>query len=312
MSKTIKGFLFAGIAGAAWGTYGTFVTLLSNLGYSETAIAVFAPVMLIILFCISALVRNPRCLIPTKKSLWVLVITGIVGVLGTNLCYALAISAGISVAIASVITFSNYFLVMVISRFLWKVKITSAKIMAGILAIIGIFMVLQAWSGIAVTTLGLIFIIIVTMTFAISYSLTNYALNDLHVDPDAFYMSINIVGLVVLLFINPPWSVIGEITASVSTYGFVSILALLGFGLIPQMGSYFFLGRSFLYIDPPSVVIMFSLDPIVAAILGFFVLGQTLVPMQLIGMAIIIGALIWLQMAERRQMVPAEQLKTPV
>lgn len=300
MNKMVKGFILAGISGAAWGTYGTFVSILSRLGYSETAIATFAPVMLIVYFFISAFLRNPQGLKPNRKQLVVYIVCGLIGVLGTNLCYALAIANGLSVAIASVITFSNYFLVMVISRFVWNVRITTVKTIAGIMAVGGIFLLLEAWSGLSMTTMGLLFILIATLTFAASYCLTNYAINDLGSDPDAFYMSINVVGFVALLFFNPPWSVLNEIRSSVAAYGFVSILALLGFGLIPQVLSYFCLGRSFLYIDPPSIVIMFSLDPIVAALLGFFILGQTLAAVQILGMAIIIGALIWVQLSERK------------
>ena len=101
------GMFCGAFAGALWGTYGTFVTLLSGYGYSETAIAAFAPISLILFFLISALIRNPKCLIPTKRNLLIYIICGLIGVLGTNLCYAMVLSAGLSVAIASVMTVAN-------------------------------------------------------------------------------------------------------------------------------------------------------------------------------------------------------------
>ena len=300
MDKTLRGVIYAVLAAVLWGTYGTFVSLLSGFGYSETAIAAVAPIALILFFLVSVLIRNPKCLIPTKRNLVIYVVCGLIGVLGTNLCYALALSAGLAVAVASVITFSNYFIVMIFSRIIWKVEITKAKILAGICAIFGITLLLQVWTDLSVTVTGLLLILVVTMTFAVSYVLTNLAIDDYHSDPDAFYFWINAVGFVAMLFINPPWNVIQEITASVSEYGFASIAALIGFCLIPQVGNYFFLGRSFLYLDPPSVVIMFSLDPVVAAILGFLVLGQRLSAIQLLGMAIIIASLICLQLTEKK------------
>lgn len=300
MDKTVRGIIYAVLAAMLWGTYGTFVTLLSGYGYSETAIAAVAPISLILFFLVSALVRNPRCLIPTKRTLVIYVVCGLVGVLGTNLCYALALSAGLAVAVASVITFANYFIVMIFSRILWKVEITKAKILAGVCAIFGITLLLQVWTDLSVTVTGLLLILVVTITFAISYVLTNLAVDDYHSDPDAFYFWINAVGFLAIIFINPPWNVAQEIVASVHAHGFASIAALLGFCLIPQVGNYFFLGRSFLYLDPPSVVIMFSLDPVVAAILGFLVLGQKLSAVQLLGMAIIIASLICLQLSERK------------
>ncbi|MEG1868912.1 MAG: DMT family transporter [Clostridiales bacterium] len=300
MDKTMKGVILAALAGIFWGFYGTFVTLLSGYGFSETAIAAFAPISLIIFFFISAIVRNPKCLIPTKRNLLLYIVCGLIGVLGTNLCYATALSAGLSVAVASVITFSNYFLVMIFSRIIWKVKITPAKIVAGIGALIGIMLLLQVWTDLSATAVGIMLILIVTMTFAISYVLTNLSIDTFNSDPDAFYFWINIIGFIALLMINPPWNIIHEMTTSFSTYGFAAVATLIGFCLIPQVGSYFCLGRSFLYLDPPSIVIMFSLDPVVAAILGFFVLGQALSLIQILGMLIIISSLIGLQLVEKR------------
>ncbi|MDO4541763.1 MAG: DMT family transporter, partial [Bacillota bacterium] len=299
-AKTMKGVIFAALAGALWGTYGTFVTLLAGYGYSETAIAAFAPISMILFFFFSALMRNPKCLIPTKRNFIVYIICGLIGVLGTNLCYAMAMAAGLSVAVASVITFTNYFIVMIFSRIIWKVKITPAKIIAGISAIFGIMLLLQIWTDLSATAMGIFVVLIVTMTFAISYTLTNLSIDDYGSDPDAFYFWINVIGFIALLFINPPWSIAAEVYASAVTHGFASIATLIGFCLIPQVGSYFFLGRSFLHLDPPSIVIMFSLDPVIAAILGFVVLGQTLSGIQVLGMVIIIAALIGLQMAEKR------------
>ena len=68
-----------------------------------------------------------------------------------------------------------------------------------------------------------------------------------------------------------------------------------------MIGSYFFLLIAFTNLEAPLVVIMFSLDPIVAAILGYFVLGQPLSLIQILGMGVVIAALAWLQLIEREK-----------
>lgn len=299
--RKIQGLLLAGISGILWGTYGTFVTGLFNMGFSEAAIAVFAPISLILFFGISALLRNPKMLIPTKKQFVIYLLCGIVGVLGTNLLYSTAMAAGLSVAIASVITFSNYFLVMIASRFIWKIKITPSKIGAGILAILGIFLLLKAWTDLSATALGLLLIVAVTFTFAFSYILTKFAFDNASSHPDAFYFWINFIGFIATSFINPPWEVFGEISSVYAVHGFSAILLLLGFIIVPQIGSYFPLGRAFLRVEAPLVVIMYSLDPVTSAILGFIFLGQVLDIIQVAGMLIIIGGLIWLQYSELKE-----------
>lgn len=299
--RKFQGILLAGLSAILWGTYGTFVTGLTQIGFSYAAIAVFAPISLILFFGISSLIREPKILIPTKKQFIIYLLCGIVGVLGTNLLYSLAMAAGLSVAIASVITFSNYFLVMIASRFLWKIKITAPKIGAGIFALFGIFLLLEAWTNLSATALGLLLIVAVTFTFAFSYILTKYAFANADSHPDAFYCWINLIGFVATCFFSPPWQVFSEISTVYASHGFIAILMLLGFIIIPQIGSYFPLGRAFQRIEAPLVVIMYSLDPVTSAILGFVVLGQVLDPIQIVGMLIIIGGLIWLQYSELKE-----------
>lgn len=300
MSKAIIGVIFASLAGICWGSYGTFVAILSGLGYSETSIAIFGPAVMVIFFLICALVKNPQGLRLNKKGIIIYLAVGLVGVIGSNWCYAKGITAGTPVAVASVLTFLNYFLVVIIARVVWKNKITPPKIISGIVAIIGIIMILKVWTTLAITTSGLLWMIIVIIAFAIGYSLCNYAV-DQGYDYDAYLFWTNLIAIIALSFMMPPWGIAAEITASVSAHGIVSIIALLGLGLIPMVGSYFFLLRAFANLEAPLVVIMYSLDPIVAALLGYFVLGQSLSFVQIIGMGVVIAALAWLQLTERKE-----------
>ncbi len=301
MNKMIQGVLLAACSAILWGTYGTFVTLLCGYGFSESAIAVFAPVGLIVFFFISAMLHNPKSMLPTKQQWIYYLLCGIVGVTGTNLLYAAALATGFSVGMASVITFANYFLVMIASRFIWKIKITPPKIGAGIIAIIGIAMLLEVWTDMSFSSIGLILVICTAFTFAFSYTLTKVAFDKAGSEPDAFYCWINIIGFVITCFINPPWKLFGEISSVYSSVGIIAIIVLLGFILIPQCGSYFCLGRAFQRLEAPIVVVIYSLDPITSAILGFLFLGQSLHAVQILGMLIIIAGLIWLQLSELKQ-----------
>lgn len=298
MSNTVKGTVFAVIGAILWGTYGTFVAKLVSYGFSESAIAVLAPTGLILFFFIMAMLHNPKSMIPTKKQFLIYLFTGIVGVTGTNILYAAALATGFSVGMASVITFANYFIVMIASRFLWKIKITPPKIGAGIIALIGIAMLLQIWTDLSFSSIGLILVIATAFTFAFSYTFTKFAFENAGSEPDAFYCWINLIGFIVTCFINPPWKLFAEVGTVYSSAGIVAIIVLLGFILIPQCGSYFFLGRAFQRLEAPIVVVIYCLDPITSSILGFLFLGQVLNPIQILGMLVIIAGLVWLQISE--------------
>lgn len=301
MNGKIKGILLASSAAICWGTFGTFVTLLSNVGFSADSIAVFCPIALIFLFLISELIHNPKGLKLNKKTFLTCLIVGITSVCGTNLFYVWALSNGISVAVASVITFCNYFIVMVASRFIWKAKITLPKIAAGILALFGVCLLLEVWAGLSIAVIGLIWIIVVTITFAVGYLGNAIAVVNQEMDVDSFFFWINLLGFIPLAFISPPWAVFHEIGVCVANHGIYAVLLLLGLCLIPQLGNYYNEGRAMKYISPAMVSIIFTFDPITAAILGFLVLGQSLHVVQIIGMLVTIAAVIWVQLIEIKE-----------
>ncbi len=298
MSNTLKGILLACTSAVCWGTYGTFVTLLSRVGFSPDSIALFCPMALIFLFLISELIRHPQGLKLNLHTFFTCLICGLVASFGTNLFYVFALANGISVAMASAITFCNYFFVMIASRFIWKISVTLPKIIAGLLALTGISLLLEVWIGLNITVISLFFIFIVTITFAVGFVGCSFAVTNQKMDVDAFFFWINLIGFIPLAIMNPPWNVFGEIASAVSNYGFYVILLLIGLCFIPQMGNYYFTGCAMKYIRPALVSIIFTLDPIVASILGFVVLNQELHAIQIIGIAIIISSVLWVNMIE--------------
>lgn len=50
--------------------------------------------------------------------------------------------------------------------------------------------------------------------------------------------------------------------------------------------------------DPGLVQLGFVMDPLTASVLGFFVLGQTLLPVQIAGMVLILAVVVWVQWLE--------------
>ena len=187
MSKTMKGFIFAILAGTCWGTFGTLVSFLASFGFSETAIGILGPALMVVFFLARILIQKPHVLKVDLRGLIIYILVGIIGVIGSTWCYAVALNKGVPIAVGSVLTFLNYFIVMIAARFIWNNKITIPKVFSGILSIL----------------------------------------------------------------------------------------------------------------EAPLVNIMYSLDPVVASILGFAIFKQSLTVFQFIGIVVIFGSLTWLQLAER-------------
>ncbi|MEL7565859.1 MAG: DMT family transporter [Dehalobacterium sp.] len=308
MSNTAKGFLFAVLAGVCWGTFGTFVRFLIGYGFTETAISILGPALMVVFFLAKVLIQKPQSLKVDLRGLVIYILVGVIGVIGSTWCYAVGLSKGVPLAVASILTFLNYFLVMIVARILWNDKITSVKIFSGIATVVGIALILNVFGTLAASMTGLFWMGLVVISFAGGFLLCKYAV-DLGYDYDAYLMYTNLFAIIVLSFLNPPWSVVGEITTNVHAHGFPAILALLGFGLIPMVGSYYFLLTAFGYLESALVVIMYSLDPVVAAILGLVIFRESLGILQVLGIIIVLAALAWLQLSERAQEKKLEEAR---
>lgn len=107
MSNTMKmkGFVFAILAGVCWGTFGTFVNFLIGYGFTETAISILGPALMVIFFLARVLIRKPQTLKVDLRGLIIYILVGVIGVIGSTWCYAVALSKGVPVAVASILTF---------------------------------------------------------------------------------------------------------------------------------------------------------------------------------------------------------------
>lgn len=300
-SKTLTGFIIAMVAGVFWGTFGTFVKLLTNYGFTESAIAILGPAMMVIFYAIKTYLKDPKLFLVNKEQLITLIAVGILAVIGSNWCYAVALGKGIPLAVASIITFLNYYVVIIVSRIVWKNKITPVKILSGLAVIFGIALILDVFGTIAATSEGLFWMALTVLGFASGYLLVKRAI-DIGIDTDVYLAYTNLFGIIGLSFTNPPWNVFSEVVTNVHAFGLPATLALLGFGLIPQVASFYLLLEAYNYLEPALVVIVYSsFDPITVSILGYLIFSESLTLLQILGIVIVLGAIIWLQLAQQAE-----------
>ncbi|TWH45115.1 DMT family transporter [Sporomusa sp. KB1] len=300
-SKILIGFFIAMVAGVCWGSFGTFVKLLSSYGFTESAIAILGPAMMVFFYSIRAFLRDRQLLLVSRRQLLVLIAVGFLGVIGSNWCYAVALGKGIPLAVASIITFLNYYIVIIVSRIIWKNKITPVKVLSGLAVIVGVALMLDVFGTMTVTAAGLFWMGLTVIGFASGYLLVRHAL-DIGIDSDVYLAYTNLFGIIGLSFTNPPWDVVSEVIVNVHAYGIPALLAVLGFGLIPQVTSFYLMLKSYNYLEPGLVVIVYSsFDPITVSILGYLIFGEILKMLQILGIGIVLGAVIWLQLAQQAE-----------
>lgn len=299
-SKITMGFTYAILSAIFWGSYGAFISLLQNYGFNALSVALLAPTITLTWFFFRLLFFNRKAFKVDAKGLMLFFWLGGVLLNGTNYFYALGVQTT-PLAIASIIMFCNVFIVMVISTFLFKYKITKVKMLSAAMTLIGLSLVLDVFSaGGRLDPAGLGWMCLVAFCTALAYVSNKYVLEGGYdYESNLFYQ--NLFAVIILSIQCPPPVLIEQIGQSVSAYGNVVWLAVLGFGLITQVASLSLYMKGMSLIEPAFVGLTYTLDPVTASILGLVFFGQVLSGTQFIGIAIILSAIAWLQWRERQE-----------
>lgn len=306
------GMIFAIISAVSWGTYGTFYSLLLDKGITDLTLVALAPLALVFYFGIRVLFK-PRVLkeIPLKYYIG-MILQGIVIVNGMNFCYSQAYANGMAVGIVSVVAYLNILVIMIESYFLMKYRFTIAKVLSMVLAIIGVAFVLDVFSGGGelFTASGLIWTALIPIFYGTNVTMNSYFIVK-ECDSDAILFVTQLAAfLFMVIFQVHPGEMIANIGSVVSLEP-MSILTLLGFCGIPMIFCYIFMQECLKRIEPSIFGICYSLDPVTSTILGVLVFSQAVGGLQLLGIALILVAVAYINFAEGKEAkakaVPAEK-----
>lgn len=288
-SNFSKGILFGGIAGFLWGTLGIFISLLQNLGLSDVAVSSMGPIIVIIFYGIKTLIKNPQAFnIGWKRFVIVLVGGGIANAI-LYYSYARALNY-LSAGVFSVLEFSHVFVLMLLSAFIFKYKITKGKIASLILAIVGLAFVLNVFSPDAFISFnGVLWMALNWLANCAIALIIKWALKN-EVDNDVVITFYNLGSALIYWVVCPPWAVISQITTSENMM--LLILVILAYGITTQILSSYVWVKSFSLVDPAITNMMNAFSPITSSILGYFIFGQTISLTQILGIAIVILAVV--------------------
>jgi DME family drug/metabolite transporter len=301
LSNQSKGFLFALLSALFWGTNGSFIKILSELGFRDITLVALQPTVLALFFLISLLVSHPSALLINWKFLLIMMVHGGVLLGGAIYCDVKAITL-VPVGIVSIISFCHIILLMLVTRMVFGYKITKEKTGAALIALIGISLTLEIYH-LGSSTLnwqGIIWAAIIPLEMSVAYTLIKFYLLR-GIDYKTYIFYVNLFASLVFWYTAPPWKVAGETLALAAVHGPYFWLILFGFILIPLVGSYVLFAKAYQLIEPTYVSLMYSLDPITATLLGYFILHQSLSGMQLVGMLITLIPVAYIQYHEGKQ-----------
>lgn len=284
-----KGLFYAILSGVLWGTLGVFLALMMNLGLSDVATSSLGPLIVILFYGIKTLIKDAKSFNIGWKNLFILLVVGGIASAMSFFSYTKALGY-LSTGVFSILEYTHVFVLMILSSIIFKYKITKAKVGSLFLAIFGLVLVLNVFapdafiSPFGLVWMGINWLSTCSVALIIKWSLNKGFSNDVVI---TYY---NLGAAIIYWIICPPWAVFAEITAAPNIA--LLLATIIAYGLFTQIISSFVWVSSISYIDPAITGMMAAFSPITAAVLGYFIFGQTLSFMQIVGVAIVIAAVI--------------------
>jgi drug/metabolite transporter (DMT)-like permease len=226
---------------------------------------------------------------------------GLIGVALVQWLYFVAIE-NLPVGVALLIEFTAPLFVALFARFVYKEHIRRRIWVAVAMCLTGLALVVELWAGVTFSTLG------VTAAFGGALALTAYLLmaekERQHRDPASLsfygFLFATLLWAVVQPLWDFPWDVLDDtvsLQGNLSEYS-APVWALVTFiVLIGTMVTFTLLTGSLRHISATRASIVATLEPVVATVVAWAWLGETLGPAQLIGGAVVLAGIFLAQSA---------------
>ena len=282
------------IAGLFWGSMGIFVRHLNDLGFSSIQVACLRLTTAGILFALILLIKDRKGFKIKVRDIPLFLALGLVSILFFTCCYFTAIRL-MTMSTAAILLYTSPIWVMILAIIFLKEKITARKVIALILAFSGC--VLVSGFGGKVTVVG----ILVGLGSGLGYGLYSifgtFALKKYSPYTVTCYTFI-IAGLGSIIVSNPPelFAKISAVENKPALIGFVLLTSVVT-AVIPFL--LYTLGLNMTTAGKAAVLA--TVEPAAATLFGFFVMGETVGPVAVAGIALVFSAIIILSVQRKEK-----------
>ena len=259
-----RGYIEVFLAGTLWGCIGPFMQAMSNMGAGEGLISLmrqgFGCLMMIPVVMIAC--KGFKKLKVDRRSLFVLMMMGLISEAVFNLCYSSAVTR-VGVATAAVLLYTAPIFVMIMARMLYSELVTPVKILAIVLNLAGCTLTVTNgdFSGVSFAVTGVIFGVLAGFFYALVTIFGKY-LGD-NVDPYVTCFYNFLFGTFFLVLFTRPW------TLDFSVFTPKVYLLGAGIGLCGTVLPYIFYMTGLTRpVEASKVPLIASVETVVAALLG--------------------------------------------
>jgi len=307
MSRVVsRGTVLIVLASVCFGTSGPLVKPTMDAGLSPQQVASFRIAVAAVLLLAFVGVTRPRLLVVRRGDLPLLFGYGFIGVAAVQLLYFAAV-ARVPIGVAMLLEFTSPVLVALWVRFVRRVMLPARMWVGTALALLGLALVAEVWQGLRLDALGLLFGVGAALCAATYFLVGERAVNAVH--PIGLVTWGMVIGAALTGLMAPPWSLPGDILVTDATFGGVQVpvwALLVTCAVVSTAVAYLFSINAMRFLPANVVSVLAVCEPIVATVLAWLMLGQTLSVVQVIGAVILLAGATVVQLASRRREVPGD------
>jgi drug/metabolite transporter (DMT)-like permease len=289
------GYVMALAAAALFGVNGTVVKVALDDGLSAYRLAELRCAASLAIFAVVVAVSRPHSLRTTGRELVYLAVFGACAVVLTQLLYLLAIRR-LKIGVALVLIFLGPLLVALWARFVEKKQVRARFWVALGLSVAGLVLVVRLWDRFSLNGLGVAFALAGAGAYALYVLYAEHAVG--RRDPISLLCYGFLFASVLWTVVQPWWSLPWHaLAADVSLHGNLAgshlpEWALIGW--IVMLGTvvpFILVVGSLQHLPATRVAICGMLEPVVAALVAYAWLAETLDAGQLAGGALVLAAI---------------------
>lgn len=285
--SNLKGYLFAAIAAASYGTNPIFAIPLYREGISVTSVLFMRYAMAVAIMFFVTMIKSPKAFVIKPKYVGLLAFMGILMVLSSIALFESYkyLSAGI----ASTLLFFYPVMVAIIMAIFYKERLTKKSWACLVTAFLGVVILSKNDDGGFISLLGLTLVMLSSLSYAIYLVYINRGpMKKINTSTITFYVILG--GFLVMI----PYCLLdGGLMLPKTTPAWINAI---GLGFFPTVISLIFTSRAIALIGSTETAIFGALEPLTAVILGILILGETLTITPAIGMILIFTSVTVLMM----------------
>jgi DME family drug/metabolite transporter len=223
---------------------------------------------------------------------WRIVLLGVFGMAASNYLYYLAIKRT-NVATAIILQYTAPVLVLLYMVARGLQRATAQRVVAVVLSVVGsaVAIGVVGASGLRLDAVG----VMAALLAAVSFAFYNIAGHQILARYDRWIVLLytTFSAAAFWLIVNPPWRLVAA-HYSGGQWGFLAVFALVSV-LAPF--SFYFAGLQ--HLEPTRAIVASCLEPVLSILLAALLLGEALRPVQALGIAMVLAAIVIVQLPER-------------